>query len=67
MKSLTAAKSSGYKACDFCGDDCGDKVYVTDYGESYHSSRSCSGLKRTVSRVKLSEVQDVGGCSRCVK
>jgi hypothetical protein len=67
MESLTAAKSSGYKACKYCGSSCGSTVYVTEYGESYHSRKNCSGLKRTVSRVKLSEVEDLGGCSRCVK
>jgi hypothetical protein len=51
-----AAKNTGQKTC-----------YITDYGDSYHYSLSCSGLKRTVHIVPKSEVGDKRVCSKCEK
>ncbi len=72
--SVSAAKesrnSSGHKyyACPLCakGEILGD-VYITTYGENYHTSVNCSGLKRTISCVTLSEAKEAGKhpCSKC--
>lgn len=40
-------------------------VYVTKYGELFHSSRSCSRIKRTVLAVRKSEVENRAACSKC--
>ena len=65
--SRKTAKSKGYTACEFCGNKCTETVFVTDEGRRYHSDKNCSGLKRTVYRVKLSETGGLPGCSRCAE
>ena len=59
--------SSGHKyyACETCGHAAGNRVYITSDGTCYHSSLSCSGLKRTVMCIPLSEVGGRKPCSRC--
>ena len=64
-----ARNSSGsrYNPCGTCaerGSPAGT-VYVTDYGDRYHNSRSCSGLKRTVMMAPLREVHGKRACSKC--
>lgn len=65
--SVVGAENAGYLPCERCGRQCGDVVFITDKGGRYHSNVACSGLKRTIYRVKRSEVEGLGGCSRCVK
>jgi hypothetical protein len=40
-------------------------VYITNYGTCYHAKLSCSGLKRTISMIPLSEVGSRRPCSKC--
>lgn len=63
-----AANSAGqiYTACSVCGGN-SDIVYVTDGGTRYHSTVSCTGLKRSIEYVTLQEAQEAGrhACPRC--
>lgn len=58
--------SSGgkYYPCEKCGGGTEDTVLITADGTRYHSDRECSGLKRTYTKVKLSETS-LPPCSRC--
>ena len=60
--------SSGhiYYPCPLCGGG-GDICYITTYGENYHSSISCSGLKRTIRSVTQEEAEAEGfhACGKC--
>lgn len=75
VKTVTASQlsdlrnSSGarYRSCSLCGSGTatGGTYYITADGDCYHTSSSCSGLKRTVYQVPLSQVGDKRPCSRC--
>lgn len=56
-----------YKACEKCvgNGSRAETLYVTDDGDRFHNSLTCSGLKRTVKMVDINEVQGLGECSGC--
>lgn len=56
---------SKYYPCGECGASCGSTVYITNYGSRYHSSLGCSGLKRTIIAVPISEAGGRGACGKC--
>lgn len=43
------------------------EVYVTAYGNRYHSKKNCSEIKRNAFAVRLSSVKDRAACSKCGK
>ncbi len=55
-----------YSACTMCKRRAGNMVYITSWGDCYHSSVSCSGLKRTIRAIKLSEAEaKYHSCPKC--
>ena len=54
-----------YRTCEKCGKKAGKNVYITNQGNRYHSSIGCSGLKRKIYAIPISEAQGKGECSRC--
>lgn len=59
--------SSKYDACEKCIHKgmIPSVLFVTIYGDCYHSSLGCSGLKRTIQTVRLNDVGGLRPCSRC--
>lgn len=56
-----------YSACLLCSENENDsgRVYITNLGNRYHQDLKCSGIKRTILMVRLSEVGDRPACSKC--
>jgi hypothetical protein len=64
----SASWRSEYKPCERCTKQhtgAISQVYVTNYGDKYHTSIGCSGLKRTVTRIRKSELKGMRQCQRC--
>ena len=66
---LRNANGGKYKKCGLCERNIGlnEIIYITDYGDKYHFSVSCSGLKRTIYQKRLSEVGGMRPCRKCSK
>ena len=58
-----------YKSCEKCCKgkemNAADSVWITGYGDRYHTTGSCSGLTRNIQEIKLSEVGNRPPCSKC--
>lgn len=68
LDSLRNNGGGKYHACEKCGDSAaGGSVYITNEGNRYHTSLSCSGLKRTVKEISREEAEHMKACSKCGK
>lgn len=55
-----------YYPCEICGRKGNTgTVYITNQGNSYHTFITCSGLKRTIYTIPLSEAVGRRQCSKC--
>ena len=56
-----------YYACELCDAFAHPEgsVYITAYGNRYHTSRSCRGIYHDVRAIPLSEAGDRHPCSKC--
>lgn len=66
LKKLRNQYGDRYKACSHCHAKQSDgTLYITPEGDCYHNSLDCSGLKRTVYAIPISQIGDRRPCSRC--
>lgn len=66
INNLRNSSGGKYLPCEICmGSKSSGMYFVTESGTRYHCSASCSGLKRTIKTVKLSEVNGWPPCSNC--
>ena len=49
-----------YYPCEHCMKGNAGTIYITNFGDRYHSSLSCSGLKRTIYAIPVSEAAGKG-------
>ncbi len=58
-----------YRACEKCSSgkvfSVGQAVWITNYGDRYHSSGACSKIRRDIRKIKLSEAGGRAPCSKC--
>lgn len=67
IRGLRNEDGSKYTACEMCGENGSfTVVFYTPQGNRYHNSLQCSGLKRSVESVPISEVGSRSACSTCV-
>lgn len=67
VSSMRNSYGEKYIACESCSRNQrpSSSVYITSSGNRYHNLETCSGLKRTVKLVKLSQVGNMHACSSC--
>lgn len=56
-----------YHPCEKCDSHSSNHrmVYITNYGDRYHTSLACSGLKRKIYMIQSSKATDKRMCSKC--
>ncbi|MDR1018920.1 MAG: pilus assembly protein [Lachnospiraceae bacterium] len=54
-----------YHKCEKCGNSGSGMVFITSDGTKYHSDINCSGLKRTIYQIPISEATHLRPCSKC--
>lgn len=67
VEGLRNASGGKYQPCERCRayEDRWELYYITDHGGAYHCSLACSGLRRTVYILPLSELEGYPLCSKC--
>lgn len=57
-----------YYPCEKCGSEAaGSMVYITNYGNRYHTGLTCSGLKRKIYMIRKSKATGKRMCKKCGK
>ncbi len=55
----------GYPAHEHIGSGSSDTFYICPFGDSFHCSLDCPGLKRSVNKVKLRDCEGLCECADC--
>ena len=68
VSSLRNTSGHKYYKCPLCKGSA-QTVYITKYGENYHTTTGCSGLKRTIRSTTEEKAKEQGyhACSKCSK
>ena len=62
----TNEEGKNYTPCEYCGKNgFVTLVYITNYGDRYHTTIKCRGLRRYVKSLPLSQVKGVPPCQKC--
>lgn len=71
ISSVRNESGGKYRECEHCakGKTLTDEmaVWITNYGDRYHTYRSCSAIKREIKEIKLSEAGNRTPCTKCGK
>lgn len=66
VRNLRNNSGGKYYECELCGDEQGNgSLFITNTGDRYHKRRDCSGIRRGIMAVPISEVEGRGPCQRC--
>lgn len=69
ISNLRNESGGKYKSCERCVRDtelsAGREVWITNFGDRYHITRSCSGIKRSIKEITLSKAGKRTPCSKC--
>lgn len=66
---LRSGNGEKYYACEACcraaGFFPGQNIYICNYGNRFHSSRTCKKIKRSIRQIQYSQVGQMLPCSKC--
>jgi hypothetical protein len=67
VKNIRNESGQKYYPCELCGEKeiIMGILFITNTGTRYHTNIECSGLKRNVSVIDMSELENMPACSRC--
>lgn len=67
LSSLRNAEGQKFSACEKCGGKpiLAGRIFITNTGDCYHTTSECSGLKRGMLAIPISQAADYRPCSRC--
>ena len=67
LSKLRNTEGQRFRACEKCGSRTilNGRIFITNTGNCYHTTSECSGLKRGILAIPISQAEDYRPCSRC--